>query len=213
MDWFNEPLKELFGVPSFWIARFAKTIQFLAGTVIVIEIIGKERIGDLADIVRLRLSKIAEAEPIRAAARDLSNLSKNFLLYINTSDKQKSEEYFEKGSKSKTAIPAAILSFILAAIAIIIFYRWQLAWGWGLIWKLPLTVFASLGLSAFFVHTIFLYIIILIIYVIFRPVEIAFDGFAKFLVKAMAKERVVRRLLILSLGLLVMSFFLDLLAS
>lgn len=213
MDWFHEPLKELFGVPSFWLARFAKTIQFLAGTVIVIEIIGKERIGDLTDVVSQRLSKIAEAEPIRAAAKDLSNVSKYFYLFVITKDKQKKAEYLEKGNQLKTVNPAKYLSFLLTGLATGMVYDWWLQWGWSLIWQLPLTVFASLLLSVFVVHLVLLYIVIIIIYVVFRPVEIIFDRFAKFLVKLMAKERVVRRLLILSLGLLVISFFLDLLAS
>jgi hypothetical protein len=65
MDWFSGPLTEIFGVPTFWVARAAKIAQFLSGMVILIDIIGKERIETFANAAKRVLSKMAAAEPIK----------------------------------------------------------------------------------------------------------------------------------------------------
>src|SRR5262245_20896345 len=55
MSWFEGPCTtQLFGMPCFWIARIAKVGQLLSSSVIVVEIIGKERVTASG----LRLSKL-----------------------------------------------------------------------------------------------------------------------------------------------------------
>lgn len=44
MDWFDGPLDTVFGIPAFWITRIVKILQFLAACVIILEIVGRDRL-------------------------------------------------------------------------------------------------------------------------------------------------------------------------
>jgi hypothetical protein len=213
VDWFSEPIKEIFGMPSFWIARFAKAIQFLGGAIIVIEIIGKDRVEELAEVVRLRLSKISDAEPVKAAVNDLKENSKYLYLSIITLDKEKATEYRQKSNQMKSDLPAILLWLIMTVAVTIVFYQWQLEWGWGLLWKLPLTFVIAFFSTFFFVYLIVLHIIRFTIFIILRPVELVFDRIAKFIIRILEKTRVIKRLLIISFFLLVVGFILELLVT
>lgn len=102
MDWFSCPLQEVLGISTFWINRIAKLIQLLAGSVILIEIIGKDRVEELASMVRLRLIKIIAAEPlrelltrVRIASKDLAMFAFHFFMSVFYSDNRKKDEKYK----------------------------------------------------------------------------------------------------------------------
>jgi hypothetical protein len=62
MSWLDGPCTtQLFGVPCFWIARVAKSGQFLSGMVIVVEIIGKDRVEASGGQLHQLLKKLSES--------------------------------------------------------------------------------------------------------------------------------------------------------
>ena len=62
MNWLDGPCTtQLLGVPCFWIARVAKIGQFLSAMVIVVEIIGKDRVEASGVRLHALLRKLSES--------------------------------------------------------------------------------------------------------------------------------------------------------
>jgi hypothetical protein len=79
MEWFQAPLDSLFGIPVFWIQRIAKLIQFIAGLVIMVDIVGQERVNqftiELANATRRNIESGQIARHLRASYRTLLYLA------------------------------------------------------------------------------------------------------------------------------------------
>lgn len=70
--WFTGPVGELFGIPSFWVARLAKVLQFASGSVILVDLIGRDRIEIFSAHARQSLGVLASRHAVRRIAADLS---------------------------------------------------------------------------------------------------------------------------------------------
>jgi hypothetical protein len=75
MSWLEAPCTtQLLGVPCFWIARGAKTGQFLSALVIVVEVIGKDRVEAFGVRLRELLIKVSESRWVQKQQQRRSKL-------------------------------------------------------------------------------------------------------------------------------------------
>jgi hypothetical protein len=79
MDWFHGPINDILGVPAFWVQRVAKVVQFLAATVIVLEIAGKDRVEEWAGALRKLLARAQSAEPLRGPVANVRSWVRVFV--------------------------------------------------------------------------------------------------------------------------------------
>jgi hypothetical protein len=70
MSWLDGPCTtQLFGVACYWIARLAKIGQFLSGMIIVIELVGKERVEAFGERLRDGIGRLAQSGWIQEQER------------------------------------------------------------------------------------------------------------------------------------------------
>ena len=225
MDWFQGQLQQIFGIPQFWVARIAKLVQFGAGLVILIEIIGKERIESIADKVRSKLSIIIEAKPLRAVAAELCRTSKFtalgilfwflmiFSFGLSKRIRQNMVNYTEKTESTRYDTRALVATTILAILGSIAYLITQSQWGINLLYEIPVALLLCGGSSMFLVYIVALNLLLFLIYIVFRPSEWVFDFCANIVLRMIQKKGLSQLLLIISLFLFIIGFILELLAS
>jgi len=215
MEWFHGQLKELWGVPIFWVARTAKTAQFLSAMVILLEIIGKERVEESASVVRQRLSRMVEARPLGDLKESLYGPAKYYLLAYLTGLLFFSKKYREKSNKYLDEVITGRVEWTVWRVFImfstLLLIGWQFDWGWPLIWKVPLILF--LVSSSPFIFFILGNTIMFLFFTSLRPIAWMLDRFAALVVYMLGRIEASRLWLIISLCFLVMGFLLELLAS
>jgi hypothetical protein len=75
VNWLDGPCTtQLFGVPCFWIARVAKSGQFLSAMVIVVEIIGKDRVEASGMRLHELMKKLSESRWVQKQQQRRSKL-------------------------------------------------------------------------------------------------------------------------------------------
>jgi hypothetical protein len=81
MSWLDGPCTtQIFGVKCFWVARVAKTGQFLSALVILIEVIGKERVEAFGVSLRELLKKLSESRWVQKQQQRRSKLLERIAL-------------------------------------------------------------------------------------------------------------------------------------
>ena len=212
MEWFEGPTSEFFGMPSFWIDRIAKAMQFVSGLVIIVEIVGKQRMEAFAGVARQRLGALTWVQFVRGMANDLWDTSRYFLLYVYASG-QRQERYRRLRSAAKYDRPAVVAAALLAVAWTAVLMIGRSALDLHLAWLLPLIFLPSFAVGIAIVYTVVIPLFLLPILVIFWPLAFMLDLTARVLVGMLKREPLSRVLLVASLLLFVTGLLLEIAVS
>ncbi len=126
--WFAGPVGELFGIPSFWIARLAKLLQFVSGSVILIDLIGQERIEAYSARVRQSLTALAARHSVGRIAGDLGATTRAYWRVLV--GKAEDDAALRKALFATRFGEWGYLVGVLGAIPVAAWLavRWHLAW-------------------------------------------------------------------------------------
>lgn len=116
--WFSGPLTSVFGLHGYWIARFAKLLQFVGGLAVVAEIVGPERLRAFGEQLRDR----PEPRTILREARDSAMWPVYWWTSKFGSEKRSRRAVFELRRMGIHATNA--LSFVLALAAAAVIPWW-----------------------------------------------------------------------------------------
>jgi len=187
-------------------------VQFLSGLVILIEIVGQQRIERFATATSQLLEALAKAQPLREVSRGLWDTSRYFLLFLVTTG-EKEAEYLAKSNAAKYDTPALWASSILAVVSTLVIIATQFPFTVSLLWKAPAVLVGAMLASALFVYLIAINVLLVPIILLLRPLEFVFDQAAHATIAMLKQTTLSRLFLVASLILYIASFVLELAAS
>ena len=211
MQWLSHPLPELWGIPAFWITRIAEVVQFVSGLVIVIEIVGKDRVEAFARSASVTLKALARAQPLRNASKALWDSSRYFVL-ANLSFGKRREAYLAR-INSRVLNAAITLSAGLAALTTVAELIGEGRHGAALLWRIPVLLFIAFSLWMVFIHVVVLNLSQVMLFVVFWPLALLVQLIARGVSRLLDRVRLSQVLLVVSLVLYVVSFALQLAVS
>ena len=214
-DWAHGPLKDVFGLQPYWILRIGMAAQFTAGLVIIVEIIGKDRIDGTRDRFVALLDRLHTAQPVRRIANGLWDTAKYFVLFMLATDKEKEGKYLKLSNEAPYDTQAIVASALLTISLTTLFLvnttpSSDLVSLW---WMIPLTLVISGLASVFFVYIVIVNALLLLSFVFFYPLEQAADLALRGASHVLARRRMSTLFLLSSLGLFAAGMFLEVLAS
>jgi hypothetical protein len=212
MEWFSHPLTDIWGIPSFWISRVAKMMQFFSGMVIVLEIVGRDRVDHFASLIRALLNRLVRARALRQASQDLWETSKYFVLYMVTFG-EREKVYQEKRSQTKYDRHATVASLLLTLLLTLWYFTQVLEHTSATLWDYVGVLCASYITSLVLAYVVIINALLALIFAIVRPIEWAFDRVATLVIHVLEQRGLSSVIVFLSFALLIVSFLLDLLAS
>lgn len=207
MEWLQGPVDSLFGVPDFWIQRIAKLVQFFAGLIIILDIVGHERANQFAREMADEAAKVfqsgAFARHLRASYRTLlylmclsgvpKLLGRNVLVNVDADVLRLLRLY-----SILSLLIAAVLAGLLGGFTSVEHWSALLMWAaFGFLVAmsvLPLLAAAMMGFASVLVS---------------KMVQPAFSALASLL----AREGISQVALLSSLSLFVLAFALDMSVS
>lgn len=157
--WLDGPSDELWGIPDFWIIRLAKTLQFIASLVIILELIGRDR---LDRFIRDEIDKLIEQlsgwktqvntllfrhvldSPLHVLFTAIHYNARRCLVLVRRGDKHALHQEFTKQwgkVKADVDVTSFLFYFALCLLVLSLLFggllSWQLAtsalseWAWG----------------------------------------------------------------------------------
>lgn len=217
MDWLHGPVNEIFGIPTCWIARIGKVFQFVSGTVIVLDIVGPDRVEDWANSVREQLTNLADTQPLKSIATSLWKTVRSFLSYFFTwPSTEREKEELRELVKSKYDWLARCVWLALTVIMIIVAIVYLIlnrGWVWSLFLYIPLALVASALISLLLTYLVVFNLLLILFIVVVRPIELVFDILARGVVGVLRRKGPLKVARILSFILLSLGTLFELLAS
>jgi K+-sensing histidine kinase KdpD len=221
MDWSHwichGPVGEIFGIPAFWIARIAKITQLVSGMVIVLDIIGQDRVEEWANSMREQLANLAAAQPFRDAAAELWNTVISFLKYLSArpSTEQEDEKLrvLVDSKYNRVARYIWLITTMILFTGAVVFSVRNHGWSWNILLYFIPVLLASALISLVFTYLALFNLLLIFFIAIVRPTEWVFDIFASGVVSVLKRRGLSQVALILSFALLVLGMLSELLAS
>jgi len=211
-QWLSHQLQELAGVPIYWVGRFAKVLQFIAGLVIIVQIIGEERLDRLAQAIRTDIKRIIDAAFARKVLRN-SFLYFWYFFKGMFSNEGKDMKYWQARQREVSWGPTyyidvlcAILFAVGAPIIFFYYYYSNLA---TILISIPVGFVAGLFVGAVLIPIFISIATLVAVY----PIEALIDTFMKFADFILGYSRLSRIILYLSFILFVAGMLLDFIAS
>lgn len=176
--WLDGPSDDLWGIPDFWVIRLAKTLQFIASLVIIVELIGRDRldrfIRDEIDKMVAQLHHVKTQvhtllfrhffdSPLHLLAAAIRYNARRCIVLVRRGDKTALQREFrqqwlkvKEDAGAFTFLCYFAISLLVLSLLIGGFITWHLmtgvlaswAWGW---WFL---VYPAVCLAAFIVYFI-----------------------------------------------------------
>jgi hypothetical protein len=216
MDWFSGPLTQVWGIPAFWVTRLAKVVQLLSGMVIILEIIGPQRIQERKDMVQRRLSKMMEVHLPMQVVSDMAEMSMYLLSLLSqrsSTSGETSEEYPKPPEQNRFFWPGFLISLVFGLLLLV-----QLIIAEAAEEQPDLDLTLCLGIPTCFILGMigafaFLLTLSFLTYVVLRAIKATVDLLANILIRMLQKTNLMRLSLCLSLCLIIVGFFLEILVS
>ncbi len=209
--WFAGPVGELFGIPSFWIARLAKLLQFVSGSVILIDLIGQERIEAYSARVRQSLTALAARHSVGRIAGDLGATTRAYWRVLV--GKAEDDAALRKALFATRFGEWGYLVGVLGAIPVAAWLavRWHLAW-YHAAWLLFLVV--AVGASiAIGTYLLVMPVLRLLLWATVVPLERIVEALCRVAVQLLARLQLSWLALAASYFVLLTACVLELLAS
>ena len=219
LSWWDCSLDEIAGVPAFWVARAARVIQFLSGLVIVIEIVGRDRVEGARKPTIQLLDAIVDAQLLRRVGTGLWETSKYFVLYqLAPWGSEKERYYLDLSNAAKYDTQAIVAWLGLTVLGMVglwatIFSLWQDELGLHSLWIFPLSFIGLFMASGIFVYIVALPMALLLMHILVRPLKWALDRGLRLISKVLERQGIARTILAVSLILFVLAFFMEIAAS
>ncbi|MES2464804.1 MAG: hypothetical protein V4671_29930 [Armatimonadota bacterium] len=217
-------------MPAWALGRIAKVIQFVSGSVVVVQIIGEERFQQWADAWRIKAEELAARRIIRPIALYGFAVSWDLTRNIVRSLRCRGKGFTRDYTLSKSIGPAKLrrlfpitVYIIMGLLSISLSAPWVavsiatlpfsiLGFCFGAILVMACGILPALILSPVVAILLWLSFAVLVA-VLLWPMEWLLDKTVGFLVNYLKKAKASAALTLLSFVMLVLGFFLDMLAS
>lgn len=223
IEWMRGPLKELWGVPIWWVERVAKLLQFASGCVILVEIVGKERVEVGAGQLRERLAVLKAAEPLTRIAAGLREAisfywrvvafhTRRVWHVLRTADPLPTEYVPMPAAAGESYVVATAVVVTTLPLALTVYAAVVLPRTWHLLWQL-LVAFLFFSVVSWLAAFASLVVALVIVRIVFGTIGEVLDAIAAGALYILSKRPLAQLLLLLSFLLLVFGVALELAAS
>lgn len=196
--WFQGPLTEIWGVPAFWVDRAGGLLQFVSSMVIIVELVGQQRIERMGRAVSASLKRGTKI-----------SLWRGFLQLVV-------HDFNEHGFRALRMHPPMALALYMVLIAgiagaiLIASDRLEYAFGWQEArWLGKAGIFVASGILS----VIAFWMVVPLLTLVLRPVEAVFDGAIALALAMTSRTTTTRVLMLLSVFFLFVGFAMQMAAS